>query len=88
MHENKVEVSKTPVKELSFEQAQRELEQIVEALEDQKTGLDAALSLWERGEELHTWCQSCLDHAAERLQKITLTDDEIAAVTEDEETIF
>lgn len=72
-------ISDTPVEELSFEHAQSELEAIVEALEDRHTGLDDALGLWERGEALHAWCRSRLDHAAERLRKITLTDEEIAA---------
>jgi exodeoxyribonuclease VII small subunit len=70
-----------PVESLSFEQAQAELEQIVEALEDRHTGLDDALALWERGEALHAWCQQRLDYAAERLQKLTVTPDEISAVT-------
>lgn len=70
--------STTPVEQLSFEAAQAELEHIVEALEDRHTGLDDALALWERGEALHAWCRSRLDHAAERLQKLTITDEEIA----------
>ncbi|MCW2973466.1 MAG: exodeoxyribonuclease small subunit [Thermoleophilia bacterium] len=68
------------VETLSFEDAQAELEAIVEQLEDRHTGLDAALGLWERGEALHAWCQQRLDHAAERLQKLTVSPDEVAAV--------
>ena len=34
----------------TFEQAQAELEQIVERLEQGKASLDEALALWERGE--------------------------------------
>lgn len=68
-----------PVEQLSFEAAQAELERVVEALEDRHTGLDDALALWERGEALHAWCRSRLDHAAERMRKLTLTDEEIAA---------
>lgn len=70
-----------PVETLTFEQAQAELEQVVEALEDRHTGLDEALSLWERGEALHAWCQQRLDYAAERLQKLTVTAEDVAAVT-------
>lgn len=66
---------------LTFEQAQAELEQVVEALEDRHTGLDDALALWERGEALHAWCQQRLDYAADRLQKIAVTQEEVAAVT-------
>lgn len=70
-----------PVEQLTFEQAQAELEHVVEALEDRHTGLDDALALWERGEALHGWCQSRLDYAADRLQKIAVTAEEVAAVT-------
>jgi exodeoxyribonuclease VII small subunit len=72
--------ARPPVESLSFEDAQAELEAIVELLEDRHTGLDAALDLWERGEALHAWCQQRLDHAAERLQKLTISPDDIAAV--------
>jgi exodeoxyribonuclease VII small subunit len=77
-----------PVESLTFEQAQAELEQVVEALEDRHTGLDDALALWERGEALHGWCQQRLDYAAERLQKLTVTPDEIAAVTAEDGDAF
>lgn len=70
-----------PVESLTFEQAQAELEQVVEALEDRHTGLDDALALWERGEALHGWCQQRLDYAADRLQKLTVTQEDVAAVT-------
>src|SRR5690606_10348216 len=70
-----------PVESLTFEEAQSELEEIVESLEDQSTSLDDALALWERGEALHAWCQQRLDHAAERLKKLTVSADEVAAVT-------
>ena len=39
--------------ELTFEQAQTELEKIVERLEQGQASLDEALKLWERGEELY-----------------------------------
>lgn len=73
-------VERVEVSTLSFEQAQAELEQVVEQLEDQRTGLDEALGLWERGEALHAWCQGRLDHAAERMQRIVLGPEEVAAV--------
>ena len=77
-----------PVEELSFEAAQAELERVVEALEDRHTGLDEALTLWERGEALHAWCRSRLDHAAARMRKLTLTDEEIAAAAANPEDTF
>ena len=43
---------RTSVSELTFETAQKELEQIVERLERGEAELDEAIELWERGEEL------------------------------------
>ena len=47
--------------EPSFEQAQAELEQIVERLERGQAPLAEALRLWERGEELYAFCRQKLD---------------------------
>jgi exodeoxyribonuclease VII small subunit len=72
--------TRPPVETLTFEQAQAELEQVVEALEDRHTGLDEALALWERGEALHAWCHQRHHNAAERLQNLTVTQEDVAAV--------
>ena len=56
--------------ELSFEQAQRELEQIVEQLERGQAPLDEALKLWERGEELYRFCAGRLDAAQGRIEEL------------------
>lgn len=75
-----VPASVTPVEELGFEQAQAELEAIVERLEDPRTGLDDALDLWERGEALHAVCQARLDRAAARIRRLQASPDEVADV--------
>jgi len=49
--------------ELTFEQAQTELERIVERLEQGQASLDEALALWERGEKLYAFCREKLDGA-------------------------
>ncbi|HEY2311200.1 MAG TPA: exodeoxyribonuclease VII small subunit [Gaiellaceae bacterium] len=54
----------------SFEQAQAELEQIVEQLERGQAPLDEALKLWERGEELYTFCRARLDAAEGRVEEL------------------
>jgi exodeoxyribonuclease VII small subunit len=54
----------------SFEAAQRELEQIVERLERGETGLDEALALWERGEELYRLCRGRLDAAEGKIEEL------------------
>lgn len=56
--------------ELSFEEAVRELESIVERLERGQTGLDEAIALWERGEELHRRCVARLDAAHGRIEEL------------------
>jgi exodeoxyribonuclease VII small subunit len=54
----------------SFEDAQRELESIVERLEHGKAPLDEALALWERGEQLYKLCREQLDSAQGRIEEL------------------
>jgi exodeoxyribonuclease VII small subunit len=56
--------------ELTFESAQRELEQIVDRLERGDAPLDETLALWERGEELYRFCAAKLDAAHGRIQEL------------------
>jgi exodeoxyribonuclease VII small subunit len=56
--------------EPTFEQAQAELEQIVERLEQGQASLDEALSLWERGEQLYALCRAKLDAAQGRVEEL------------------
>ena len=56
--------------EPTFEQAQAELEQIVERLERGQAPLDEALKLWERGEELYAFCRTKLDAAEGRVEEL------------------
>jgi exodeoxyribonuclease VII small subunit len=58
------------VSEQTFEQAQRELEQIVERLERGEAGLDEAIGLWERGEELYRLCVGQLDAAQGKIDEL------------------
>lgn len=56
--------------EPTFEQAQTELEQIVERLEQGQASLDEALSLWERGEQLYALCRAKLDAAQGKVEEL------------------
>jgi len=56
--------------EPSFEDAQRELERIVERLERGESELDDAIRLWERGEELYRFCVSRLDSAQGKIEEL------------------
>jgi exodeoxyribonuclease VII small subunit len=56
--------------EPKFEAAQQELEQIVERLERGDAGLDEAIKLWERGEELYKLCAGQLDAAQGKIEEL------------------
>ena len=56
--------------EPTFEAAQRDLEQIVQRLESGDAGLDEAIALWERGEELSRFCVAKLDTAQGRIEEL------------------
>jgi exodeoxyribonuclease VII small subunit len=56
--------------ESTFEQAQAELEQIVERLERGDVGLEELTSLWERGEELYRRCAAQLTDAQGRIEEL------------------
>ena len=56
--------------ELTFDEAQRELEQIVQRLESGEAPLDEALKLWDRGEELYRFCKERLDTAEGKIEEL------------------
>ena len=56
--------------EPTFEELERELEQIVTRLEQGKVSLDEAIALWERGEELYTSCVGRLDSAQGKIEEL------------------
>ena len=56
--------------ERSFEEAQRELEDIVHRLESGDAPLDEALRLWQRGEELYRFCRERLDSAEGKIEEL------------------
>ena len=55
---------------MTFEEAQRELEEIVQRLERGEALLDEALKLWERGEELYRFCKERLDVAEGSIEEL------------------
>ena len=56
--------------EPTFEDAQRELERIVEQLERGQVPLDEAIALSERGQELYRVCVAKLDAAQGRIEEL------------------
>ena len=57
--------------ELTFETAQRELEQVVDRLERGDASLDEAIALWERGEELLRFCLTRLETAEGKIEELS-----------------
>jgi exodeoxyribonuclease VII small subunit len=59
------------VEELSFEEALAELEDIVAQLEAGDLTLEASLTLFERGQQLATRCNTQLEQASLRIEQLT-----------------
>jgi exodeoxyribonuclease VII small subunit len=55
---------------VTFEEAQKELERIVQRLEHGQAPLDEAVALWERGEELYRFCRQRLDSAEGKIEEL------------------
>ena len=62
----------TDVAEMSFEDALRELEQVVGQLERGEVPLDQSIALYERGAALKARCEAKLKEAEEKVAKLTL----------------
>ena len=60
---------------MSFEVALKELEDIVERLEQGRISLEESISIYERGEHLKAHCEKMLKDAEARIDKITLRPD-------------
>ena len=54
----------------TFEELQRELDELVARLERGDVPLDEALALWERGEALYRACAEQLDRAELRIEEL------------------
>ena len=65
-------MTETPVEEMSFEQAMKELETVVTQLEGGNVALDASIALYERGALLKKRCEDELKRAEEKVHAITL----------------
>lgn len=62
--------------ELSFEEAERELEQIVARLERGDAGVEELTRLWERGEELYKLCAAKLEAVHGRIEELARQSEE------------
>ncbi|TMV05547.1 exodeoxyribonuclease VII small subunit [Ruegeria sediminis] len=65
-------MTETPVEQMSFEQAMKELEAVVGQLERGDVALDQSIALYERGAALKKRCEDELKRAEEKVAAITL----------------
>jgi len=68
----KSKANDTPVDQLSFESALKELEEIVARLEQGEVDLEDSIALYERGQALKAHCEKKLKAAEGRLEKVVL----------------
>lgn len=65
----------TSLESMNFEEALRELEAIVRRLEEGKTSLEEAITVYERGALLRTHCEKKLKDARLRVEQIVVGTD-------------
>ena len=68
-------MSEKAVKDMSFEEAMKELESVVAKLESGDVPLEDSIKLYERGAALKEHCQKKLSEAEEKVAQITLDGD-------------
>ena len=64
------------IENLNFEDSLKEIEEIVERLENGQGSLEDAIAAYERGSMLKKHCQAKLDEARLKVEKIKLPQDE------------
>lgn len=65
----------TPLEKMTFEESLVELEEIVRNLESGKSPLDQSISAYERGTALKKHCETKLQEAQLKIEKITVGPD-------------
>ena len=73
--ETTLPATESDIAKLSFEDALKELEQIVDNLEKGAVGLEESIAIYARGEALKSHCNDLLRNAEQRIEKITLAAD-------------
>lgn len=63
------------IEDLSFEDALKQLEEIVRTLEQGSAPLDESIALYQRGDALKRHCEARLKDAQEKIEKISLGPD-------------
>lgn len=69
---NDTAAKSAPLKTVTFEDALQELEDIVASLERGEVSLDDAIAAFERGTQLKSHCQTRLEEARMKVEKIKM----------------
>ena len=69
------------ISKLSFEQAMKELEDVVAKLENGQVPLEDSIKLYEMGNDLKKHCEQKLKEAEEKVSQITFSNDGSASGT-------
>ena len=62
------------LEKLTFEEAMKELEKLVDSLDQGDVSLDDAIATYDRGSQLKDYCQKKLHEAKMKVETIQLTD--------------
>tara|TARA_Y100000991_G_scaffold188426_1_gene153827 strand:+ start:95 stop:343 length:249 start_codon:yes stop_codon:yes gene_type:complete len=62
------------LEKLTFEEAMRELETLVDSLDKGEVSLDEAIAAYDRGSQLKDYCQKKLQEAKMKVETIQLSD--------------
>ncbi|MDF1874057.1 exodeoxyribonuclease VII small subunit [Vannielia sp.] len=65
-------MSDKPVDDLSFEEAMKELERVVDQLDGGEVPLEDSIALYQRGDALRKRCDTLLKQAEEKVHALTL----------------
>ena len=76
------ETAPKPVESLAFEDALKELEEIVSRLERGEVPLEESIRIYERGAALKARCEALLKQAEERVERIRLGENGVPKGTE------
>ncbi|MCQ2472267.1 MAG: exodeoxyribonuclease VII small subunit [Clostridia bacterium] len=64
------------MKNMTYEQAIKRLEEIADKLDSGSLSLEESLKLFEEGTKLTTFCNSCLEKAKLKITKLSAKEDE------------
>ena len=67
-------MSNNDLEKLTFEEAMRELEELVDGLDKGDISLDEAIAAYDRGSQLKDYCQKKLQEAKMKVDTIQLSD--------------